>query len=171
MQPSGNRDSFQDRTDQDVLNQLTIGTLYLQGGGGDPQKTHEVTCSQMYDMISKHEESQGHHMYPPTGFKQFTNEDCKEAIYELGHIDRIPLNFRYKQGIEYIRTRLMHRYGDMNLNKALGVFNDVLENGSASGLGDDDDIWRTWRHSYHHQHVSPKRLDLNVDVLSKYLKG
>ena len=91
---------------------------------------------------------------PQTGFKRFSIEDCKEIIYELGHFYRIPYHFRYKQGIEFVIRRLMQRYGDMNLDKALGVFNDILESGSASGLGDDDDVWRSWRYSYHHQHVS-----------------
>lgn len=82
-------------------------------------------------------------------------EICRDfIIYDLGYSSRIPRDYRYHQGIDEVRKRLMCRFGDMNLDRSMGVFNDILENVSACGIEDESDIWRSWRHSHLHQHVS-----------------
>ena len=88
------------------------------------------------------------------GDEHYSEESCRDfIIYELGHLYGIPQGFRYAQGIDQVRTRLMLRYGDANLDRAMGIFNEILEDDSTTGLGDEGDVWRSWRHSYLHCHV------------------
>ena len=87
--------------------------------------------------------------------ENYSEEACMDfIIYELGYGSGLPRDFRYAQGIDQVRTRLMLRYGDRNLDRAMGIFNEILESRSASGLGDEGDVWRSWRHSHTHCRVS-----------------
>ena len=92
---------------------------------------------------------------PYDGRTCWDEEACRDfIIYELGYSSHIPRDYRYRQGIDEVRKRLMCRFGDVNLDRSMGVFNDILEKVSAHGIEDEGDIWRTWRHSYLHQNVS-----------------
>lgn len=91
---------------------------------------------------------------PAEGEEHYSDDLCRDfIIYELGHQYGIPQGFRYAQGIDQVRTRLMLRYGDANLDRAMGIFNEILEDDSTTGLGDEGDVWRSWRHSYLHRYV------------------
>ena len=85
----------------------------------------------------------------------YSEEACMDfIIYELGYRSGIPRDFRYAQGIDRVRTRLMLRYGDRNLDRAMGIFNEILECQSESGSGDESDVWRSWRYDHTHCRVS-----------------
>ena len=97
---------------------------------------------------------------PYDGRSCWDEEACRDfIIYDLGYSSQIPRDYRYRQGIDEVRKRLMCRFGDMNLDRSMGIFNDILEKVSAHGIEDEADIWRSWRYSHLHQNVgdSPKR--------------
>ncbi|KAI9723961.1 MAG: hypothetical protein M1812_000679 [Candelaria pacifica] len=78
---------------------------------------------------------------------EFDADECVEyLIYDVGQ--ELARNFRYSDGIDELYNRLMCRYGDKNISKAIAVFRSLLENDDACGLGDDGDCFRCWRHEY-----------------------
>ena len=87
------------------------------------------------------------------GREAYGDEDCHDFLtYELAY--EIPIVFRYADGIHEVQKRLILRYGDENIARAMGVFQELLEDDDASGMGDDGDMWRSWRHDYKHRKVS-----------------
>lgn len=83
----------------------------------------------------------------------YDDEACRDFLtYELGN--EIPTLFRYAEGIHEVQKRLILRYGDENMASAMGVFRELLEDDDASGLGDEGDIWRSWRHDHKYRSVS-----------------
>lgn len=88
----------------------------------------------------------------------FDEEECRDFLaYELGQ--EIPRFYRYRQGIHEVESRLIQRFGDMNYGKAMAVFHRLLESDDcASGLGDEGDLWRSWRHDFKHRGVSGDKI-------------
>lgn len=83
----------------------------------------------------------------------YDDEECHDFLsYELAF--EIPTVFRYADGIHEVQKRLILRYGDENIARAMGVFKELLEVDDASGMGDDGDMWRSWRHDHKHRRVS-----------------
>ena len=84
----------------------------------------------------------------------YEEEACRDfLVHEIGV--EIPRFYRYAEGIEEVRRRILLRYGDVGYAKALGIFTELLErDDNASGLGDDGDLWRSWRHDYKRRGVS-----------------
>ncbi|KAI9821937.1 MAG: hypothetical protein M1827_002519 [Pycnora praestabilis] len=76
----------------------------------------------------------------------FEEEACRDFLRELGTV--IVRKFTYTAGRDLIHEQLILRYGDANIGDAIGVFKELLEDDDASGLGDDGDIYRSWRHEY-----------------------
>ena len=90
----------------------------------------------------------------PISSKQFREDVCRDFInFQLGYKDRLPTLYRYTQGVDEVRRRLILRFGDVNYSSAMGIFNSIMRNGHASGLGDEDDIWQSWRFSFSHSRV------------------
>jgi hypothetical protein len=57
--------------------------------------------------------------------------------------------------MEEVYSLILERYGYAGLPDATSVLQDLLESdGTAGGLGDDGDVWRSWRHSWRHRNVS-----------------
>ncbi|KAI9836426.1 MAG: hypothetical protein M1819_001457 [Sarea resinae] len=79
---------------------------------------------------------------------EFDEDDCREFLqFQLG--TEITRYFRYAEGVQEVKQRFVTRYGDTNTPKAMSIFYDVLRGeNNASGLGDEGDIWRTWRHDF-----------------------
>lgn len=49
---------------------------------------------------------------------------------------------------------IVDRYGAEGSPDVLSVLQELLEDDeTANGLGDDGDIWRSWRHSWRHRNV------------------
>ncbi len=100
---------------------------------------------------------------PPMLREAYNDDACHDFIvYDLGF--QIPLVYRYAEGIHEVQKRLIVRYGDENIARAMGVFREVLEVDDASGLGDDGDMWRSWRHDHKHRRVSCSSIILNQRV-------
>ena len=85
----------------------------------------------------------------PISSHNFNDDVCRDFInLQLGYKDRLPILYRYAQGIDEVRQRLILRFGDTNYNKAMGIFNSIMRDSRASGLGDEEDIWQSWRFSF-----------------------
>ncbi|KAI9847642.1 MAG: hypothetical protein M1838_000818 [Thelocarpon superellum] len=80
--------------------------------------------------------------------EEFDEERCRDFfVHELGV--EIPRFYRYAEGIHEVRKRILLRYGDMNFGPVMALFRELLEqDDNAAGLGDDGDLWRSWRHDY-----------------------
>ena len=87
--------------------------------------------------------------------KNFSEDVCRDFInLQLGHEDRLPILYRYDQGVDEVRQRLILRFGDTNYSKAMGIFVSIMRDGRNSGFGDDEDVWQSWRFSFFHSGVS-----------------
>ena len=89
--------------------------------------------------------------------EEYDEEGCRDfLVHELGV--EIPRFYRYAEGIHEVQKRIILRYGDHNFAKAMGVFKELLElDDNACGLGDDGDLWRSWRYDYKLRRVSAPR--------------
>lgn len=93
---------------------------------------------------------------PPQVLEAYDDDSCRDfLVYQLGY--EIPSYFRYAEGIQEVHKRLSRHYGEQNIAQAMGVFRELLEHDAASGLGDDGDMWRSWRHDHKHRNVSKWR--------------
>jgi hypothetical protein len=67
----------------------------------------------------------------------------------------IPREYRYAEGIHEVRAKIFGQYGAKLYSKAMGIFYDLLESDdTASGHGDDGDVWRSWRHDFKNRKAS-----------------
>jgi hypothetical protein len=89
--------------------------------------------------------------------QEFDEEAVRDFLVdELGL--EIPRLYRYDQGIHEVYRRLVTRFGDEHFARAMGVFQNLLEGeDNANGLGDDGDLYRSWRHDYKMRKVSRPR--------------
>ena len=83
----------------------------------------------------------------------YEEESCRDFLVdELGV--EVARFYRYTEGIHEVQRRVMLRYGEKNYAKAMNNFYDLLEQeDNASGLGDEGDAWRSWRHDYTRRRV------------------
>jgi hypothetical protein len=82
----------------------------------------------------------------------FDEECCRYFLREIG--EQIVPFYPFTFGIDEVYTQLLQRYGEDWVADALSVLQDLLEaEDNANGLGDDGDIWRSWRHSWRHRNV------------------
>ncbi|KAH0542001.1 hypothetical protein FGG08_003550 [Glutinoglossum americanum] len=92
----------------------------------------------------------GHTLFPSRSQRaqEFDEEAVRDFLVdELGL--EIPRLYRYDQGIHEIHRRLITRFGDEHFARAMGVFQSLLEGeDNANGLGDDGDLFRSWRYDY-----------------------
>jgi len=82
----------------------------------------------------------------------FDEETCRYFLREIG--EQIVPFYPFSFGIDEVYTLLLERYGENWVADALSVLHELMEAAdNASGLGDDGDIWRSWRHSWRHRNV------------------
>ncbi|KAI9679489.1 MAG: hypothetical protein M1817_005511 [Caeruleum heppii] len=83
--------------------------------------------------------------------EEYDDESCRDfLVHELGL--EIPRFYRFNKGIHEVQKRIISRYGDENFGRAMAVFREMLEDAdNAWGLGDDGDLWRSWRHDWRQQ--------------------
>jgi hypothetical protein len=87
---------------------------------------------------------------PQTGV--FDEETCRYFLREIG-AQIVPF-YPFSFGIDEVYTLLLERYGEDWVADALSVLHELMEaDDNAGGLGDDGDIWRSWRHSWRHRNV------------------
>ena len=83
----------------------------------------------------------------------FDEESCRYFLRQVGA--RVVPFYPFSFGMEEVYSLMLERYGTAGIPDATSVLQDLLENeGTAGGLGDDGDIWRSWRHSWRHRNVS-----------------
>jgi hypothetical protein len=83
----------------------------------------------------------------------FDEEACRDFLYEIGL--EIPAMYDYGVGMDEVYTRMVARFGPQKIADCMGLLNDFLkDDSSATGHGDESDIWRSWRHAHRHRGVS-----------------
>jgi len=82
----------------------------------------------------------------------FDEESCRFFLRELGQ--RIVQFYPFSVGIEEVYSQIVSKYGFYGAPDAMSVLQELLEDDSnAAGVGDDGDIWRSWRHNWRHRNV------------------
>jgi len=82
----------------------------------------------------------------------FDEESCRFFLRELGQ--RIVQFYPFSVGIEEVHSQIVNGYGFHGAPDAMSVLQELLEDDStAAGVGDDGDIWRSWRHNWRHRNV------------------
>ncbi|OAP62813.1 hypothetical protein AYL99_02040 [Fonsecaea erecta] len=80
----------------------------------------------------------------------FDEEECRFFLREVG--ERVVPVYPFSFGMEEVYSLIIERYGYAGLPDVTSVLQDLLEDErTASGLGDDGDVWRSWRHSWRHR--------------------
>jgi hypothetical protein len=93
------------------------------------------------------------HQPRPSGPDVFDEEACRDFLYEIGL--EIPAMYDYEVGMDEVYTRMVARFGPQKIADCMGLLNDFLkDDSSATGHGDESDIWRSWRHAHRHRGVS-----------------
>ena len=88
---------------------------------------------------------------------QVLDEDIEDYIIDvLGGISGIPIEFQndYRAGMRLARTRLLDRFGPLQLSRCLGILNRVIEDApddpnEASFLG----VWARWKFPHAHRNA------------------
>ncbi|OAL21658.1 hypothetical protein AYO20_11330 [Fonsecaea nubica] len=80
----------------------------------------------------------------------FDEEECRFFLREVG--ERVVPVYPFSFGMEEVYSLILERYGYAGLPDVTSVLQDLLEDEqTATGLGDDGDVWRSWRHSWRHR--------------------
>lgn len=82
----------------------------------------------------------------------FDEESCRYFLHEVGSrlVPRYPFSF----GIEEVYGILLDTYGFDGTPDVTSLLQELLEDKqNADGLGDDGDVWRSWRHGWRHRNV------------------
>ena len=88
----------------------------------------------------------------PESLGAFDEESCRFFLRELGQ--RLVQFYPFSVGMEEVLTQIVNRYGFHGAPDAMSVLQELLEDDStAAGVGDDGDIWRSWRHNWRHRNV------------------
>jgi len=66
-------------------------------------------------------------------------------VFELGVVERLPILLKYAEGMLLVLERVTEQYGGENVQKALDIVCDLIENRDhANGMGDEGDCWAAW---------------------------
>ena len=85
-------------------------------------------------------------------FGFFDEEDCRYFLRSKGK-EVVP-TMPFSLGMEEVYRAIVEKYGHIAVPDVTSVLEELLENEmSATGLGDDGDPWRPWRHSWKHRNV------------------
>lgn len=69
----------------------------------------------------------------------------------------IAREYRYTQGIREVQARVLEAFGEDHYPHAMRLFDDLLQGETnALGLGDEGDLWRSWRHEYQLKKVATR---------------
>ena len=83
----------------------------------------------------------------------FDEETCRYFLQQVGE-DVVPC-YPFSYGIEKVHAILLGEYGKSQVADAISVLHELLEDDRhASGIGDEGDIWRSWRYHWRHRNVS-----------------
>lgn len=82
----------------------------------------------------------------------FDEESCRFFLRECG--EQIVPFYPFEAGIDEVYNLLLEQYTVEEMSDVLSVLHELLEDDdNASGLGDDGDIWRSWRHAWRRRNV------------------
>ncbi|KAI9834154.1 MAG: hypothetical protein M1826_005265 [Phylliscum demangeonii] len=103
--------------------------------------------------------------------EEYDEESCRDfLVHELGA--EIARFYRYAEGIHEVQKRIILRYGDENCAQAMHIFRELLEaDDNASGLGDDGDVWRSWRHDHMLRPNSSRRGKRSKKIIRNLITG
>ncbi|KAJ9634966.1 hypothetical protein H2204_005921 [Knufia peltigerae] len=88
-------------------------------------------------------------------FGAFDEESCRSYVREAGM--RAVGAYSFTSGMEEIYCLMLEQCGLDGLPDAMSVIQDMMEgDGVADGLGDDGDIFRSWRHSWRQRNANSK---------------
>ncbi|KAI9717221.1 MAG: hypothetical protein M1828_007415 [Chrysothrix sp. TS-e1954] len=99
-------------------------------------------------------------------------QDAKDFIVlELAEGERIPCQYPYEVGLEYIQARVEHEFQGLKTLELMRVVFDLIENkDNAGGIGDDGDCFAPWR-SDHFRKLAEYQGVLNDSELSCVAKA
>ena len=82
----------------------------------------------------------------------FDEESCRFFLREVGA--RVVPNYPFSYGMEEVHSLIIEQYGYEGIPDVTSVLQELLEeDDAATGIGDDGDIWRSWRHNWRHRNV------------------
>lgn len=82
----------------------------------------------------------------------FDEESCRYFLREIGA--RVVPNYPFSYGMEEVHSLIIEQYGYEGIPDVTSVLQELLEeDDTATGIGDDGDIWRSWRHNWRHRNV------------------
>jgi hypothetical protein len=85
-------------------------------------------------------------------FGCFDEESCRYFLREVGA--RVVPNYPFSFGMEEVYSLIIESYGYEGVPDVTSVLEELLEDDdTATGVGDDGDIWRSWRHYWRHRNV------------------
>ena len=88
----------------------------------------------------------------PRRLATFDEESCRFFLQQVA--ERIVPFYPFSVGIEEVYSLLLEHYGESTIADAMSVLHELLEDQhNASGIGDDGDAWRSWRHEWRHRNV------------------
>ena len=96
-----------------------------------------------------------------SALKVFDEESCRYFLREVG--ERVVPAYPFDYGMEEVYSLILEKYGYQGIADAISVLQDLLEDDDvATGIGDDGDIWRSWRHHW-------KRRNVRLSCIEEYI--
>ncbi|RMZ90592.1 hypothetical protein DV736_g2186, partial [Chaetothyriales sp. CBS 134916] len=84
----------------------------------------------------------------------FDEESCRYFLREVG--ERVVPAYPFGYGMEEVYSLILEKYGYAGIRDALSLLQELLEDDDvAAGVGDDGDIWRSWRHQWARRNRDP----------------
>lgn len=82
----------------------------------------------------------------------FDEESCRYFLHQIG--SRTVPNYPFSFGMEEVYSLILDRYEFGGISDVTSLLQELLEDDrNATGLGDDSDVWRSWRHGWRHRNV------------------
>jgi hypothetical protein len=82
----------------------------------------------------------------------FDEESCRFFLREVG-LKVVP-NYPFSYGMEEVYSLIVEEYGFNAVPDVTSVLQELLEEDDvATGIGDEGDIWRSWRYNWRHRNV------------------
>ena len=83
----------------------------------------------------------------------FDEESARFFLRDLGQ--KVVQFYPFSVGMDEVFAQIVDRYGHEGSADVISVLQELLEDDhTATGFGDDGDIWRSWRHAWRHRNVS-----------------
>jgi hypothetical protein len=106
----------------------------------------------------------------------FDEEECRFFLREVGA--RVVPNYPFSYGMEEVHSLIVEEYGQDGVPDVTSLLHELLEeDNTSSGIGDDGDIWRSWRYHWRHRNVRPSLApplpapDLEVGQCTRPFRG